>query len=253
MSKMGIDPGQRWLTAPEHPVLSGDELHVWSASLELDGWSISSLERTLSGDELDRAERYRFAVDRRRFVAARGLLRLILGRYLGTPPEALSFRYGLYGKPSLAVAPGGTGLQFSVSHSSGLVLYAVARARQVGIDVERIRPLPEAQTLVEQYFSAAEQAAFHALPREQQLPAFFRCWTRKEAFIKAKGQGLSLALDGFDVSIAPGEPARLLRVDGDPREASCWSLHELLPGRGYMAALAVERNGSHLSCWQWIG
>jgi 4'-phosphopantetheinyl transferase len=244
---MQIGPIERWSAPPEHLDLSANELHVWNAFLEPERYSLSSLQRTLSGDEMDRAEQYRFAADRHRFIAARGLLRIVLGRYLGISPETLRFRYGPYGKPSVAVESGGTSLQFSVSHSSSLVLYAVTRGRQVGIDVERIRLLPEAQALVERYFSSAEQVAFCALPSEQQLLAFFRCWTRKEAYIKAKGQGLSLGLDRFVVSLAPGEPARLLHVDEDQQEASCWSLHELSPGPGYVATLAVEGQGLRLS------
>lgn len=250
---MGIDSGQRWPAAPEKLALSPGDLHVWSASLELDWRSIPSLQRILSGDEIDRAERYRFSADRREFIAARGLLRMILGRYLDTPPERLRFCYGPNGKPSLVVDPGGTSLQFNVSHSSGFVVYAVTRARQVGIDLERIQPFPEVRMLVERYFSSAEQAALRALPKEQQLLAFYRCWTRKEAFIKAKGQGLSLALDRFVVSLAPGEPARLLHVDGDQQEASRWLLRELLPGPGYVATLAVKGNDWRLSCYRCTG
>lgn len=244
---MQIGPIERWSAPPEHLDLSANELHVWSACLEPERYSLSTLQRTLSGDEMDRAEKYRFAVDRDQFIAARGLLRMILGRYLGTPPEQLEFCYSAYGKPSLDIELGGTSLEFSVSHSSSWVLFAVTRGRQVGIDIERIRSLPEVQALVERYFSSAEQAAFRALPSEQQPLAFFRCWTRKEAYVKAKGQGLSLGLDRFVVSLAPGEPARLLDVDEDQQEASCWSLHELSPGPDYVATLAVEGQGLRLS------
>jgi 4'-phosphopantetheinyl transferase len=248
-----MSPDREWLSAPAELPLSGNEVHVWRASLGLPASTVQDMWRLLSADEMERARRFRFARHRKRFTAARGLLRLILGRYVGAPPERLRFCYGSHGKPSLAVEPGGTGLQFSVSHSSDLALYAVARARQVGIDVERIRLVPEARVLVEGYFSSAEQVAFRALPREEQLLAFFSCWTRKEAFIKARGQGLSLALDRFDVSLAPGEPARLLRVDGNPREASRWALRELSPAHDYVAALAVEGHGLRLSCWRWTG
>jgi 4'-phosphopantetheinyl transferase len=250
---MEIDLSKRWLAPPEHLDLSANELQVWSAFLEPERWSISSLQRTLSRDEMDRAEKYRFAADRDQFIATRSLLRIVLGRYLGTPPEQLEFCYSAYGKPSLPVELGGTSLEFSVSHSSSRVLFAVTRGRQVGIDIERIRPLPEAQALVERYFSSAEQSAFRALPREQQLLAFFRCWTRKEAYIKAKGQGLSLGLDRFVVSLAPGKLARLLCVDGDQQEASRWSLRELSPGPGYVATLAVEGHDLRLSCYRCTG
>lgn len=249
--EMVIIADSRWLLAPSDLKLSHDEVHVWCARLTATDRCIRDLWGTLARDEVWRAERYRFTEDRDRFVVARSLLRCILGRYLAMAPEEVEIQYGPFGRPILPKVAGRTGLQFSVSHSSGMVLYAMARERQVGIDLERIRALPDVRALVEGCFSPTERAAFCALPSEQQLLAFFRCWTRKEAFIKAKGQGLSFALDRFEVSMAPGEAARLLHVDGDPREASRWSLRELSPGHDYVAALAVEGRGLRLSYWRW--
>jgi 4'-phosphopantetheinyl transferase len=190
-------------------------------------------------------------VDRDRFIAGRGLLRAILGRYLGLPPERLRFYYGPQGKPALDPDSEEDGIQFNVSHCHDFALFAVTRGRQVGIDLERIRPLPEAGQVAERFFSAQERSVFHALPESDRQLAFFRCWTRKEAFIKAEGQGLSLPLDGFDVSLAPGQPAKLLAVKRDPEEASRWSLYDLWPAPGFVAAVAAEGSGWCLRRWQW--
>lgn len=237
--------------APPDLALPVDQLHVWRASLNLARSSLARLRSTLTQDELERAGRYRSGVDRDRFTAARGLLRAILGRYLGLPPERLRFSYGPHGKPALEPNSGGDKIQFNVSHSCDLAFLAFARNRRVGVDLECIRSLPEASQLAERYFSAQERLAFHSLPEGARLSAFFRCWTRKEAFVKARGGGLALPLDGFDVSLAPGEPAKLLAVKEDPGEASRWSLCELPAPPGHFAALAVEGYDWHLRCWRW--
>ena len=249
--KMRMEPGRPRLPAGGHPPLLDDEVHVWSAPLDLDRESTARLRCLLSRDERDRAERYRSATDRDRFVVARGLLRCILGRYLGTPPERLRFCFGSHGKPSLAGKEGGADLEFSVSHSSGLALYALARHRQVGIDVEQVRPIGDIEQLVERYFSLSEQAAFRALSRQQQLEGFYRCWTRKEAFVKAKGLGLTFPLDRFEVSVAPGEPAQVLKVSGDSSEGSRWELVDLQPAPGYIGAAAFEGYGLRMRRGQW--
>jgi 4'-phosphopantetheinyl transferase len=245
-----IEPDDWWLPVPEPLTLSHDEVHVWRASLDVAARHMQTLRRTLTLDEVTRAERFVYARDRERFILARGLLRAILARYLNVAPEQLRFRYGASGKPALAAESGGDGIHFNVSHSQGLVLCAVALNRKVGVDVEYVHPIPEAGQLVASFFSFSERAEFGVLGPDDQLGAFFRCWTRKEAYIKGKGKGLALALDRFDVSLVPGEP-KLLNVDGDPWEASRWCLCELLPADGYVATLAVEGHDWHLSCWQW--
>jgi 4'-phosphopantetheinyl transferase len=140
-------------------------------------------------------------------------------------------------------------LRFNVSHSHSLALYAITRAREVGVDVEHIRPEIAQEKIAERFFSPREVTVLRALPTPLQASAFFACWTRKEAFIKAKGDGLTLPLDQFDVSLAPGEPATLLRTAWDPQEAACWALQDLAPAPGYRAAVAVAGHAWRLTCW----
>lgn len=209
------------------------------------------LQQTLDGNERVRAERFYFRRDRNHFIVAHGLLRLILSRYLNIEPSDLRFCYSPYGKPMLAKEFDGDRLRFNLSHSHGLALYAVTRARELGIDIERIRPDLTYEQLAERFFSPREVAALRAVPTSRRLGAFFSCWTRKEAYIKARGEGLSFPLDHFDVSLAPGEPATLLSTIGDPLETRRWSLRELDLAPGYAAALAVEGHDWRLKFWQW--
>ena len=252
-----LDPAPRffssWCPPPEILTLDNNEVHVWRASLDLAASRIQSLKQTLSLDEREKVERFYFQKDRRRFVITRGLLRMILSLYLEIEPSQLRFDYDIYGKPALARESGGAELCFNLSHSHGIALYAVTRNREIGVDIELVRAEVEIQQIAERFFSPQECATLCALPSNMQAEAFFACWTRKEAYIKARGEGLAFPLNQFDVSLAPGEPAALLSTKGDPQEASHWSLHELDPGPGYVAALAVERYGWCLQCWQWPG
>jgi len=244
-------PVPPWRAPPGMLVLGNDEVHVWRATLDQPPSQIQSLLHNLAADEQARAERFCFERDREHFIAARGVLRAILGGYLNREPQRLSFCYNSYGKPALAGESDGDAIRFSVSHSHGVALYAVGRGRDVGIDLERIRSDVAVAQIAERYFSRREVATLRALPAEAQRQAFFLGWTRKEAYIKARGEGLSLPLDQFDVSLAPGEPAAVLGTQRDPFEASRWSLQELTPAPGYAAALAVEGHGWRLTCWQW--
>jgi len=240
-----------WSSPPRDLALESDEVHVWRAALDSSSLRLEDLRHTLSPSEQARAERFSFQRDRDRFVVRRGLLRVILGRYLAMDSSRLQFDYGAGGKPALAPQYNGTQLRFNVSHSAGLVLYAVTRGREIGIDLEQIQPAIAQERIPEHFFSPREVAALRALPVDAQAEAFFACWTRKEAYVKAKGDGLALRLDSFDVSLVPGEPAALLRTAGDAQEASRWSLQALAPDRGYVAALAVEGYPGRLQCWQW--
>jgi 4'-phosphopantetheinyl transferase len=242
-----------WSPPPAELALSSDEVHVWCASLEQPASSLRWLGQTLSADEQERAGRFHFERDRRHFIAGRGLLRTILGRYLRVEAERLQFCYGPRGKPSLLETCGGDTLCFNVSHSHGLALYAVTHGRKVGVDVEWMRPLDDIEQIAERFFSARENATFRALAPDQKVEAFFNCWTRKEAYIKATGDGLSRPLDEFDVSLAPGEPARLLHVASDPQEAARWLLRGLTPAPDYAAAVIVAGQDWRLACWQWVG
>ncbi len=242
-----LAPRMPWETPPPQLVLERDHVHVWRAWLDHEPGCGDSFRATLSPDERARADRFRFDRDRARFVAGRAALRMILGRYLRREPAALRFGYGPQGKPFLADAPGAD-LRFNLSHSYGLALYAVARGRDVGIDVEKIDPRLE-NGIAEQFFSPREVAALRSLPSAGQTEAFFACWTRKEAYAKARGEGLRLRLDQFEVSL--GESAALLRSDEDPGDTRRWRLEALSPGSGYAAAIAVGGDCCSLACWQW--
>jgi 4'-phosphopantetheinyl transferase len=240
-----------WGIAPKAPVLSRHEVHAWCAELHQTASYVHDLQQTLDGNERARAERFYFKKDRDHFIVAHGLLRIILSRYLNIEPGDLRFCYSPYGKPMLAREFDGARLRFNLSHSHSLVLYVITRGREVGVDVERIRRDLAYKRIAEGFFSPREVTALHTVPTGRQLGAFFNCWTRKEAYIKARGEGLSLPLDRFDVSLAPGEPATLLSTIGGPHETSRWSLRELDLAPDYVAALAVEGHDWRLKCWQW--
>lgn len=241
----------RWETFPANLPLSKKEVHIWRADLDLQIISIQKFHQTLSTDERARAERFRFEQDRKRFVIGRGILRIIIGRYLNIEPSRLEFCYGKSGKPTLANTFGKETILFNMSDSGRLALYGFTRNHEIGVDIEHIRDIPEMEQIAERFFSDGENAVFHALPNGKKKEAFFNCWTRKEAFIKAKGQGLKLGLNQFEVSLAPGERAALLNINTDNQEASHWSLRDLDPGPGFVAALAVQGHGLQLKCWQW--
>ncbi len=245
-----IPINQSWGLPPASPVLSGKEVHVWCAALDQPPARVLQLAQTLAADEAERAGRFVFDHDREHFIVARGLLRIILGRYLKVKPETLAFRYGPQGKPELETNPE-SNLCFNLSHSGGVVLYAVTRKREIGVDIEAIRPLDDMEQIAERFFSANEYAVLRALPAKEKPPGFFNCWTRKEAYIKAMGSGLSQPLDQFDVTLAPGEPAKLLQIRNDPAALARWSLVELDPAPGYVGALVVSGYDWRLACWRW--
>jgi 4'-phosphopantetheinyl transferase len=240
-----------WRTPPDTLSLGDDDVHVWRVRLNQSASRLRSVLHILAADEHDRAERFYFHKDRERFIVARGALRAILSCYLNLEPRHLSFGYGPYGKPALARDSDGDALRFNVSHSHGLALVAVTRGREIGVDLERISAEAANEQIAERFFSPREIIKLRSLPTDRQTEAFFHCWTRKEAYIKARGEGLSLPLDQFDVSLVPGEPAALLSTQADPHEASRWGLQELVLGPGYVAALAVEGHDWQLQCWRW--
>jgi 4'-phosphopantetheinyl transferase len=245
--------GEEWATATDTLTLGKDEVHVWRASLNLTDAPLRELSCVLAPDEVARAARFHFRKDHDHFVAARGILRSLLGLYLGTNPARIRFAYNSYGKPSLEAVSGEDALHFNVSHSNGLALYAFTRGREVGIDVEYARADFACKEVAERFFSASEVSALRALGTGDYTEAFFNCWTRKEAFIKALGEGLTCPLASFSVSLIPREPAALLSVEGRAVEPSRWSLRELHPGRGYAAALALEAAACSLKFYRWPG
>ncbi|HEV3003332.1 MAG TPA: 4'-phosphopantetheinyl transferase superfamily protein, partial [Pirellulales bacterium] len=223
-----------------------EEVHVWRVALDDPGGNLRDASRVLSPDELRRAERLQFEKDRLAFAIGRSALRTILGRLIGEEPGRLSFEYGPSGKPALATPRQVRALEFNVSHSHGLALVAVSWSRCLGVDVEQVRELDGYAEIVGRFFSAREREAFAGIADQTKREAFFRGWVRKEAVLKAKGAGMSLPLDSFDVSLSPGEPAKLLHMEGPPGEAERWSLADLDPATGFVAALAVEGGGWQL-------
>jgi 4'-phosphopantetheinyl transferase len=227
------------------------EIHVWRAALEFTGPEGEALGGLLSAAERARALRFHFDRDRRRFIAARGRLRLLLGGYLGVPPEGVDLAERPGGKPCLRASA--EDLRFNVSHSGGLALLAFSRGRELGVDLEKEREVPEMGSIAERFFSPAEVAAWRGLPDGERRSAFFRCWTRKEAFLKALGEGLARPLDTFDVTLRPDEVARLLRVEGEPAVAERWHLIDVEVPAGFQAALAVEGPLGPVSSRDWEG
>lgn len=225
---------------------AGDEVvAVWTVHLAQPPAVVARGGSLLSPDEQARAARFHFDRDREHFIVARAALRLILGECLGAEPATLRFSYSSAGKPSLA--PGsGRALAFNLSHSHELALVAVTGGRTVGVDVEHARDLPELADIARRFFSPREAAALLARPAAEQPADFLRCWTRKEAYLKARGEGIVAGLDRFDVSFLPGEAPALLRTLDDPGEAARWTLLDLAPAPGYAAAVAVRGGSARL-------
>ena len=217
---------------------SGDDA-IWLADLDAANADDTALS-VLTEDERARAARFVFDTHRHRFVACRAWLRHRLGERLGRDAASLRFEYGAVGKPALAA----DALRFNVSHSDRYALLAITGHAEVGIDIERVRPLADMEGLAASVFSAAERDALAGVPADRKEDAFFAGWTRKEAYIKARGQGIAL-LKAVEVDLLPGRPARLLRVDGAPGELERWSIQALSPVAGFSAAVCVEGPGRH--------
>jgi len=241
---------QTWKTGPVKPAIWQNELHVWRARLDAD-WS-SSFEEALSREDRTRADRFKFESDRRKFCAARASLRLILGRYLQTKPGRLQLQTNEFGKPFLADQKRSQGIRFNLSHSHELALIAITRDREVGVDVEFMRPDFVSDEMVTHFFSRVEVEQFRVVPERLRTESFFNCWTRKEAYIKARGEGLHCPLDQFDVFVAPGTPAMLLESRIGINETERWSFNDINAGDGYAASVAVENGFSRLVLWDLI-
>jgi 4'-phosphopantetheinyl transferase len=240
-------------SAPRPVLPAGDAAHVWLAHLDLGAATVDRLVAVLSPDERERAARFHFRHDAMRWIVARATLREILGAYLDTPPGTVAFTYGPKGKPALARMEGLPDVQFSVSHSADLAAFALAVDVPVGVDVERLRDVEDMERIATRTFSARECGALRGLPREQRAAGFFNCWTRKEAYIKALGEGLSYPLDRFSVSLAPGVPARLEAVEDAPGHVEAWTMEALPVPAAFAGALVVGRSGAQVRCERWRG
>jgi 4'-phosphopantetheinyl transferase len=241
-------PRLLWPPGPSGELrVTEDEVHVWAVQLDRDASMIREMANLLDDDERDRASRFRRRVDRDRFIVAHAVLRRVLARYLRKPAQSLRFRRDHFGKPSLAHR---TAVTFNMTHGDSVALIAVTTGRPVGVDVERVTPLDDAFDVAETCFAPAERRVLHAVPAGQVSDTFFNCWTRKEAFIKAVGTGLSAPLKAFEVSLEPDMPARLCRVSGSARVAASWTIEALQPAPGYVGALAVRRTNVRVTTWQ---
>jgi len=217
-----------------------DGVEVVAVGLDVSPKMVHRLSLLLSENERERAGRFAFERDWRRYVVARGRLRELLAQRIDVPPEAVQFAYGKRGKPALAAPLFRHGLRFNVAHSADLAVYAFSCDREVGVDVEAVRILPDADAIAARYFSRHEQAAYRALASCHKMRGFFNGWTRREAYIKALGDGLRHSLDAFDVTLAPGEPARILRIEETPGDQCGWRLVSFVPAPGFIGAVAVE-------------
>jgi 4'-phosphopantetheinyl transferase len=238
-----------WLKAPEHPILTTGEVHIWRVYLNQDPSTIQRSFKLLSALERQRAGKYHFQRDHDHFAVARGGLRMILSRYINLPPAQICFSVNQYGKPAVCYELGGNSLKFNVAHAGDVALYAFTLRREIGIDIEHLTEDCLGLELAECFFSPAEASMLRGVAPALRTVAFFDCWTRKEAYIKARGEGLSYPLNRFTVSLTPGHPASLLATDDDPSEVSRWTLMDVFPGHKYRAALAVEGPLGVLHCW----
>jgi 4'-phosphopantetheinyl transferase len=223
-------------------------VNVWAVPLDLSAEEVAACLSVLDSSEKERAARRRFEPHRKRFIAARGSLRMVLGRYLQKRPNEIEFAYGPHGKPSLQFPH--SPIEFNATDSDDLVLIALSTAGPVGVDVERIRAVRDADALVKRFFSARENDLFRKLSNDQKPAAFFNLWTRKEAFLKGTGEGIGHSLNRVEVSFLPGEPAAFL--PGATLEGlTGWSLHALNPADGFAAALATRFEPSRVRYWRW--
>jgi 4'-phosphopantetheinyl transferase len=241
----------KWRSCSTPTTLARDEVHVWRAPLDLDPATQESLQGTLAPDERRRASKFLFEVHRRRFIAARGILRDILAGYLRRGSARLAFGYNAFGKPGLRLGPDDLRLRFNVSHSERLALVAVAQDREVGIDVECMRRDWLWEEVAEKYFALGEITGLRSLPPAKRREAFFRCWTRKEACVKASGAGLSVPLSQFDTSVGPAGAITVPCLNQVPEATRVWKVSNFDPGSGYAAAVAANGSGWRLRFWVW--
>lgn len=230
-----------WKKSIENIELLPNQIHVWRAWLTIAPDWENQYFTTLNVDERARAERFRFPIHRSQFIVGRGILRQLLGKYLRQAPKKIEFEYGDQGKPFLKNSKDDS-LQFNLSHSGDQAVFAFAKNIIFGVDVEIINPEIELAVIAPRFFSKNENKKLFALPGEKQVEAFFNCWTRKEAFIKALGGGLSIPLDKFEMSLLPNEKPQLLAIDPTLGNVNKWSVFSFLPEENSIAALAVNQS-----------
>ncbi len=238
-----------WPVVREPPALTSGAVHVWRLTLDLPPAQIDNLRRVLTNDERVRADRFHADRHRHRFIACRAQVRQLLAGYLNERPERIDFRLGPQGKPALAVPWNDSEIDFNVSNSHEMALCAVALKCELGVDIEHLRKGRDHEGLAARFFAPQEVESLNALPADRRAEGFLRCWTRKEAVLKAVGIGLSFPLDRLVVTLAPRDPARVLAFDGTPAAAANWWLEHLEPAPGYVGALAARGDRIEICRW----
>lgn len=233
--------------------LSGNDIHIWYAALDLPPEQLEIFSLTLSSDEKTRAERFHFDEHRQLFIASRGILREILSRYSDLAPDQIQFNYGSRGKPEIAESCGSAKLKFNLSHSGKVALYAITLDREIGIDIEKIHPIADAEQIAKRFFSAKECAWLSEHSPSEKPAAFFDLWTCKEAYLKAIGEGLAFGLDQFEILFSPSKPPKIFSIQGNYQAAKPWFLQQLNPVLGYVGAVAVKADNPCFNYWQWSG
>lgn len=231
-----------WDFPPEINRLGLGEVHIWRIWLDVAQDEVESLQVSVSKNEMERSKKFHFRKDRERYIVAHSSLRHILSRYLDLPPDQIHFTYNEQGKPELDPAYDYNAMRFNLSHSDSVGLVAISRGSRLGVDVERIRLQAHIEEIAHRFFSPGEVRQLMSQPESQREEAFFRCWTRKEAYLKALGVGMLLPLDHFEVALEPGVPPKIIHIGGDEGEAERWNLYHIDPMEGYIGALVVEGN-----------
>jgi 4'-phosphopantetheinyl transferase len=245
-----IEANINWPHPPPGWSLANHEVHVWASSLAADAEAIATYTSALSSDEIERVARFRFELHRNRFITGRGWLRTVLARYLDRQPGELRFEYNENGKPSLHGSE--LAFHFNLAHCGDLAVLAITRAAEVGVDVERVRPLKDADDIADRFFSPTESDGLKALTAAEKPAAFFNLWTRKEAWLKATGEGLSDSLNQVEVSFLPRDKAQLVRLFGKTAQIDQWTLRELAPVAEFTGAVVVQAPNLAVRCWRWF-
>ena len=240
-----------WRPQRQADQLHQNEVHLWSVSLETASEKLGYFRSTLSADEKERVDRFLKIEDGERYTITRGALRFLLGAYLAIEPGEIEFAYNALGKPSLAGMGAQPALNFSVSHSGAQALLGFARGRRIGVDLECVSPEPDVLELAERYFSSNEFETLRSLTAEMQHEAFYCGWTRKEAYLKARGEGIFFGLERVEVSLVPGKRAKIKKVSDDPNASENWILEHLLPAPNYIGAVAAEGHDLTFRYFRW--
>jgi 4'-phosphopantetheinyl transferase len=232
--------------------LEENKVIIWLLDLNKTVFDLAWLVSLLSDSELKKSQKLVFDKDKKRYIVSHGILRILLGKYIGLPPGFVEYRFNRYGKPELNVDINPEKIKFNLSHSHEKILFAFSRGRELGVDIEYLDPKFPTSDISKRFFSPQEVQELINLPKEQQIQGFFKCWTQKEAYIKAKGMGLSIPLDSFDVSVSPVDPAGLISNKNEPLEIFKWKIQEIQIEGNYASAICAEGNDWETIVMTWL-